>query len=324
VSRTNFITGGAGFIGSHLCEALLEQGEEVLVLDNFATGDRRNLSHLEHHDRLHLHEGSCFEEDRVAELVDRADRVFHLAAAVGVKLIVENPIQTITTNIATTEILLREAEKKKTPILIASTSEVYGKSQDLPFNEDGDLLLGPSTRGRWSYAASKLIDEFLAIGYWRERNIPTVITRFFNTVGPRQTGQYGMVIPRFVRQALEGGPITVYGDGKQSRCFGHVQDVIGGMLRIFELGDQWGEVFNLGNDSEITIEELASRIRDKVNPDVEITFTPYEAVFGREFEDMRRRIPDLSKARERLNYSPVRTIDDILDEVIAYEKGTLT
>ena len=255
------ITGGAGFIGSHLCEAYLERGDEVHVLDDLSTGSIDNIRHLRTHPRFDYTIESVHHKAVTAELVDDCDVVFHLAAAVGVKLIVESPVRTIETNVHGTEVVLAAASKKKKKVLIASTSEVYGLSNEVPFREDGNLVLGATTKGRWSYACSKAIDEFLALAYWREKRLPTVVVRLFNTVGPRQTGQYGMVIPTFVKQALAGRPITVYGDGTQSRCFTHVADVVGALIKVMDHPAAVGQVFNIGSTEEVTIGELAEVVK---------------------------------------------------------------
>jgi UDP-glucose 4-epimerase len=257
----------------------------------------------------------------VAELIDQADVVFHLAASVGVFQIVESPVRTIETNIRGTEIVLFNAAKKKKLTVVASTSEVYGKSARVPFSEEDDCVIGPSSKGRWSYAASKLVDEFLALSYFKERKLPTVVVRFFNTVGPRQTGRYGMVIPRFVRQALDGGPITVFGDGTQSRCFGWVGDAVGALLKLSREPRACGQVFNVGNDREITIGDLARLIRDRVNPQARIEQIPYEKAYEAGFEDMPRRVPDLTKIKTLLGYRPTLGVEEIIDRVIEYERS---
>ena len=314
----NLITGGAGFLGSHLSEHLLQRGDEVYVVDNLSTGSITNLDPCVGNPRFHYQTADALGDPILAELVDRCDRIFHLAAAVGVRLIVDDPVRTIETNISGTEMILHHAEKKKKPVLITSTSEVYGKSTQLPFREDGDMVLGPTSKGRWAYACSKAVDEFLAIAYCRSRQLPTVVVRLFNTVGPRQTGQYGMVIPNFVCQALAGKSITVYGDGKQSRCFGYVGDVVPALVDLMDTPACYGQVFNVGNDKEITIEQLAMKVRDKVDPSLEITYTPYEKAYAIDFEDMQRRVPDLTKIRGAIGYEPKTSIDEILDLVIAY------
>jgi UDP-glucose 4-epimerase len=311
-----FITGGAGFIGSHLAEALLDAGHEVLILDNLSTGSIDNIAHLKGRRGFEYFIDSVTNEPLLAELVDRSDVVFHLAAAVGVKLIVEQPVHTIETNVRGTEVVLKHANKKKKLVVIASTSEVYGKSNDVPFREDSDLVLGPTPKHRWAYACSKAIDEFLALAYWKERKLPVIIVRFFNTVGPRQTGQYGMVIPNLVRQALAGEPITVFGDGTQSRSFTHVSDVVGALLRLVAEPSAVGEVVNIGTTSEVTIGELAERVRTLTGSKSPIKRIPYEEAYESGFEDMPRRVPDLSKVAGMIGYAPRFGLDDILTQVI--------
>jgi len=312
------ITGGAGFIGSHLSDALLGGGHEVLVLDNLSTGSIENISHLKGRRGFEYFVDSVQNEPLLAELVDRSDVVFHFAAAVGVKLIVEQPVHTIETNVHGTEVVLKHANKKKKLVVIASTSEVYGKSDDVPFREDADLVLGPTTKHRWAYACSKAIDEFLALAYWKERKLPVIIVRFFNTVGPRQTGQYGMVIPNFVRQALAGTPITVFGDGTQSRAFTHVSDVVGALLKLVAEPQAVGHVFNIGNTEEVAILALAERVKTLTGSASSIKLVPYEQAYESGFEDMPRRVPDLSKVTRLIGYTPTRSLDDILLEVIDY------
>src|SRR5271163_325161 len=273
------ITGGAGFIGSHLADALLERGDEVYILDDLSTGSIDNIRHLRANPRFHYAIESVHHAPTVAELVDQCDVVFHLAAAVGVRLIVDGPVRTIETNVHGTEVVLAAANKKKKKVLIASTSEVYGVSTQVPFREDGNLVLGPTSKGRWSYACSKAIDEFLALAYWRERKLPTVIARLFNTVGPRQTGQYGMVVPTFIKQALTGRPITIYGDGQQSRCFVDVSDVVGGLMALMNHPEAVGEVFNIGSTEEVTIRALAERVKALTGSDSEIVSIPYEKAY---------------------------------------------
>lgn len=314
------ITGGAGFVGSHLAEELLRRRHEVFVVDDLSTGSINNIRHLKTHDQFHYVVDACSNVPLMAELVDACDQIFHLAAAVGVKLIVESPVRTIETNIRLTEILLSLAHKKKRPIFIASTSEVYGKSEQLPFKEDGDLVMGATTKGRWSYACSKAIDEFLAIAYWKEKQLPTVVGRLFNTVGPRQTGQYGMVVPNFVRQALSGKPMTVYGDGKQSRCFTHVSDVVRALIGLMEHEAAYGQVYNIGNDREITIGELAKCIREMCGSKSEITLIPYEKAYEQGFEDMPRRVPDLTKIQAAIGWQPTIDLQQILNDVIQYHR----
>jgi UDP-glucose 4-epimerase len=313
------ITGGAGFVGSHLAEALVARGDGVFVLDNLSTGSIENIEHLKGHPRFHYAVESVTNEPVTAELVDRVDVVFHLAAAVGVRLIVESPVNTIETNVHGTEMILKLANKKKKKVLVASTSEVYGKSGVVPFREDADLVLGPTSKGRWSYACSKAIDEFLALAYFKEKRLPVVVVRLFNTVGPRQTGRYGMVIPNFVKQALGGRPITVFGDGSQSRCFTYVSDVVGQLVALAEEERAVGEVFNVGNDrEEISIVDLARRVKARAASKGEIVLVPYDQAYEEGFEDMQRRVPDLAKLRGLTGYQPLVQLDEILDRVIAY------
>jgi UDP-glucose 4-epimerase len=316
------VTGGAGFIGSHLSEELLRRGHEVFVIDDLSTGSITNINHLKTHDRFHYVVDSCANPQLMAELVDGCDIVYHLAAAVGVKLIVESPVRTIETNIRLTEIVLNLAHKKKRPLFVASTSEVYGKSEQFPFREDGDLVMGATTKGRWSYACSKAIDEFLAIAYWKEKRLPTVVSRLFNTVGPRQTGQYGMVVPNFVRQALRNEPITVFGDGKQSRCFTHVSDVVRALIGLMETDRAYGQVFNIGNTNEISIGDLAKHVRDACQSKSEIVYIPYDKAYEQGFEDMPRRVPDISKIEQTIGWKPTITLQQILSDVIAFQRRT--
>jgi UDP-glucose 4-epimerase len=312
------ITGGAGFIGSHLSEELLRRGHDVFIVDDLSTGSINNIRHLKTHDRFHYVVDTCSNVQLMAELIDGADVVYHLAAAVGVKLIVESPVRTIETNIRLTEIVLNLAQKKRKPTFVASTSEVYGKSVDFPFREDNDLVMGATNKGRWSYACSKAIDEFLAIAYWKERKLPTVVARLFNTVGPRQTGQYGMVVPNFVRQALAGQPITVYGDGKQSRCFTHVNDVVRALISLMETESAYGQVFNIGNNNEISIGDLARQVREMCASKSEIVFIPYEKAYEQGFEDMPRRVPDISKLAATIGWKPTIALPQILSDVIEF------
>jgi UDP-glucose 4-epimerase len=317
------ITGGAGFIGSHLANHLLDAGHRVTVIDDLSTGSIQNIAHLRDHAGFDYRIDTMMNAPLLAELVDDADAVFHLAAAVGVKLIVESPVRTMETNIRCTELLLDIADKKKKKVFIASTSEVYGKSEDIPFREDGDLVMGATSRGRWSYACSKAIDEFLAIAYWRERKLPTVIARFFNTVGPRQSARYGMVIPRFVSQALAGEPITVYGDGSQRRCFGHVSDVVRAVSRLMESDVAVGEVFNIGSHEEISILDLAHKVREKVGSDSEIIHVPFEEAYDLDFEDMPRRVPSTDKIRLAIGWEPEADLDQILTDVVQTKTKSL-
>ena len=313
-----FITGGAGFIGSHLCETLLDQGHEVLILDNLSTGSIDNIAHLKGRPGFDYYVDTVNNEPLLAELIDRSDVVFHFAAAVGVKLIVEQPVHTIETNVHGTEVVLKHANKKKKLVVIASTSEVYGKSEDVPFREDSDLVMGPTPKHRWAYACSKAIDEFLALAYWKERKLPVIIVRFFNTVGPRQTGQYGMVIPNFVRQALAGEPITVFGDGTQSRSFTHVADVVGALIKLVNEPKAIGQVINIGNTEEVSIAALAERVRDLCGSKSPIKFIPYEQAYESGFEDMPRRVPDLTRVKGLIGYEPQHQLDAVLTQVIDY------
>jgi UDP-glucose 4-epimerase len=315
------ITGGAGFIGSHLADAYLQRGDEVLVIDDLSTGTIENIRHLKENPSFHYTIDSVHNQPVTAELVDQCDVVVHLAAAVGVKLIVESPVRTIETNVRGTEVVLALANKKQKRVLIASTSEVYGLSADVPFREDGNLVMGATTKGRWSYACSKAIDEFLALAYWREKKLPTTIVRLFNTVGPRQTGRYGMVIPTFVKQALAGRPITVYGDGKQTRCFGYVADVVGALIRLMDTPDSVGQVFNIGSNEEISILQLAEKVRELTHSDSEIVFVPYDEAYEEGFEDMPRRVPDTSKISQLVGFKPEMSLDGILETVISYHRG---
>jgi len=313
------ITGGAGFLGSHLAERLLEKGDEVSVIDDLSTGSIENIESLKGHASFHYTIETIMNEPVLAELVDRADVVFHLAAAVGVRLIVESPVNTIETNVHGTEKVLKLANKKRKKVVLTSTSEVYGKADAVPFREDGDLVMGPTSKGRWSYACSKAIDEFLALAYHKEKRLPIVVARLFNTVGPRQTGRYGMVIPNFVKQALLGHPLTVHGDGTQTRCFTYVTDVVGQLVALSEDPGAVGEVFNVGNDrEEITILQLAERVKTRAGSESAIELVPYEKAYEEGFEDMRRRVPDLSKLRALTGYEPRVQLDEILDRVIAY------
>jgi UDP-glucose 4-epimerase len=312
------ITGGAGFIGSHLSEALLDAGYQVLILDNLSTGSIENIAHQKGRPGFEYFVDAVENEPLLAELIDRSDVIFHFAAAVGVKLIVQQPVRTIETNVHGTEVVLKHANKKKKLVVIASTSEVYGKSNDVPFREDSDLVMGPTTKHRWAYACSKAIDEFLALAYWKERRLPVIIVRFFNTVGPRQTGQYGMVIPNFVRQALAGEPITVFGDGKQARAFTHVADVVAALLKLIAEPRAVGQVINIGTPEEVTIGELAERVRKMAASQSPIKLIPYEEAYESGFEDMPRRLPELSKITQLIDYRTQHTLDDILHDVIEY------
>lgn len=310
------ITGGAGFVGSHLAEHLIGRGDQVTVVDDLSTGAMSNIAHLKGRPGFEYHIDSIMHHALVAELVDLADVVFHLAAAVGVQLIVEDPVRTITTNIGGTEVVLKMAAKKKRPVLITSTSEVYGKRDVVPFREDDDLLMGPPSKRRWSYACSKAIDEFLAMAYWEEYRVPVSIVRLFNTVGPRQTGRYGMVIPRFVQQALGGEPITVYGDGTQSRCFGYVGDVVRILAKLADTGTGVGEIVNIGNDEEVTMTRLAERVKEQTDSASAIVYVPYDVAYARGFEDMQRRVPSLEKLERLVGDRPRTNLTEILRAVI--------
>jgi UDP-glucose 4-epimerase len=312
------LTGGAGFIGSHLAERLLDLGHEVRVLDNLSTGSIDNISHLKGRDGFSYVIDSVTNEPLLAEMIDHCDVVYHLAAAVGVKLIVEQPVHTIETNVHGTEVVLKHANKKKKLVVIASTSEVYGKSADVPFREGADLVLGATVKHRWAYACSKLIDEFLALAYWKERKLPVIIVRLFNTVGPRQTGQYGMVLPTFVRQALAGQPITVFGDGTQSRSFTYVADVVDALVKLTEDPRAVGEVFNVGNTEEVTIGELAQRVKRATGSESPVQFVPYDQAYEAGFEDMPRRVPDISKVRDLVGYQPRLGLDEIVCRVVEH------
>jgi UDP-glucose 4-epimerase len=315
------ITGGAGFIGSHLSDLYVSRGDEVFVIDDLSTGSFQNIAHLKGHPLFRYTIDSVHNQPVMAELIDQCDVVFHLAAAVGVKLIVESPVRTIETNVRGTEVVLAQANKKKKKVLVASTSEVYGLSSEVPFREDGNLVMGATTKGRWSYACSKAIDEFLALAYWREKKLPTVVVRLFNTVGPRQTGQYGMVIPTFVKQALSGRPLTVYGDGSQTRCFGYVKDVVGALVALMDKEEAVGEVFNIGSSEEVSIMQLAERVKELTGSKSEIVTVPYDEAYEEGFEDMPRRVPDTSKVSALTGFKPTVALDQILQSVIEYYSG---
>src|SRR5271156_6552154 len=312
------ITGGAGFIGSHLSEALIACGDEVFVLDDLSTGSVENIRHLKSNKRFHYIFDSIMNKHLLAELVDDSDVVLHLAAAVGVRLIIESPVRTIETNVHGTQNVLDAASKKKKLVFTASTSEVYGKSDKVPFHEDADLVLGPTCKGRWSYAASKALDEFLALSFWKEKKLPVVVARFFNTVGPRQTGRYGMVLPNFVKQALENEPITVYGSGRQSRCFCDVRDSVQAVLRLLSNSQAIGEVINIGSTEEVSIEQLALLVKQRSGSNSPIVSFPYDQAYEPGFEDMPRRVPALEKLEKLTSFRPSIPLNDIVDGVIAY------
>ncbi len=318
-----FITGGAGFIGSHLAERLLGSGHQVFILDDLSTGAMSNIEHLIGREGFEYRIGSALDQGLVAEYVDRADLTVHLAAAVGVRLIVERPVHTIETNLGATTAVLEAAQRKGKRVFIASTSEVYGKSTAFPFREDGDLSLGATTRSRWAYACSKAMDEWLGFAFARERDVPVTVLRFFNTVGPRQTGRYGMVLPNFVRQALQNQPISVYGDGQQSRCFGHVRDAVESVERLIDAPNVNGEVFNVGADEEVSIEELAKRVRAAVGSSSDIVNIPYSEAYAEGFEDMPRRVPDCSKLEAATGFRPRTPLATIIEDVIADQKVKL-
>jgi UDP-glucose 4-epimerase len=309
------ITGGAGFIGSHLAGKLLSSGWEVSVIDDLSTGSMTNIRHLKGKPGFQYVIDSVMNRRLLAELVDDCDIVFHLAAAVGVRLIVESPIRTLHTNVHATELVLEAASKKKKKVLITSTSEVYGKSADIPFRESGDLVIGPPSCGRWSYACSKALDEFLAIAYNRERQVPVVIVRLFNTVGPRQTGTYGMVLPRFVMQALRNQPITIYGDGTQTRCFGWVGDVVSALVKVAQLPAAENMLFNIGSDEEVSINELAQVVKAVTGSSSRLQYVPYEQAYSKDFEDMPRRVPDLDRIRTAIGYAPTKKLREIVEAV---------
>jgi UDP-glucose 4-epimerase len=312
------ITGGAGFIGSHLAEQLLDRGDKVVLLDNLSTGSMENIRHLKGSSRMEYHLDAIENRHLLAELVDDADVIVHLAAAVGVRLIVESPVRTIETNVNGTQMILEAASKKRKLVLTASTSEVYGKSSQVPFREDADLVIGPTNKGRWSYAASKALDEFLALSYWKEKKVPVIVARLFNTVGPRQTGRYGMVMPNFVKQALENEPISVYGDGKQSRCFCDVRDTVEGLIRLMDRDGAVGEVVNVGNTEEISIEGLARVVKERTKSTSPVVYVPYDQAYEPGFEDMMRRVPSVEKLHALTGFRPKTPLTEMIDRVAAY------
>jgi UDP-glucose 4-epimerase len=318
--HTSLVTGGAGFIGSHLVEALLERGRRVIVIDDLSTGAAANLARVSKHPQLQVVIDSVANEARLADLIEQADEVYHLAAAVGVRLVLDEPVRTVTTNIGPTEAVLRLAAERHRRVFLASTSEVYGKNPKVPLSEDDDLVLGPTSKGRWVYACSKALDEYLAIGYHERAGLPVVIGRFFNVVGPRQIGRYGMVLPRFIDQALAGGPLVVYDDGRQVRCFAHVHDVVRGMLDLMACPAASGRVLNLGSDEPITVRALAERVARLVDPGLTIEHIPYAQAYAPSFEDIRCRVPDLSRVRALIGYQPRYGLDDVLREVIAWKR----
>jgi UDP-glucose 4-epimerase len=317
------ITGGAGFIGSHLTEALLQRGWTVDVVDDLSTGGIENIAHLKGHQSFSYVLDTVMNRPLMLELMDRADVVFHLAAAVGVRLIMERPVYTIETNIKVTELVLELAARKRKPVLVASTSEVYGKLNKDRFHEDDDVLLGPTSRARWCYAASKMIDEFLARAYFREKGLATVVVRLFNTIGPRQTAQYGMVVPRFVRQALRGEPITVYGDGTQQRSFTWVGDVVNALIALIRTPEAYGQVVNVGHTKEISIGDLALLVKTMTASTSPITLVPYEKAFEIGFEDMARRLPDIGRIHRLIGYAPTLDLPEMLERIITHEREQL-
>jgi UDP-glucose 4-epimerase len=328
-----FITGGAGFIGSQLATKLIDRGDQVVVLDDLSTGSMQNIAHLRGRNGFEHRIGSSTDLPLVTELVDLCDVAVHLAAAVGVRLIVEKPIHTIETNVRGTETVLAAAAKKQKPVFVASTSEVYGNSTKIPFSEEDDLVLGSTTHSRWAYACSKALDEWLALAYWREKKVPVIIARFFNTVGPGQTGRYGMVLPNFARQAIRNEPITVFGDGSQSRCFAHVKDTIEAVVRLIERGKRElendgpysvvGGVFNIGSDEEVSIKTLAEKVKASAGSDSQITYVPYEQAYAHGFEDMMRRVPDVTKLERAIGFRPRRPLDEIIRDVIEDQRSRL-
>jgi UDP-glucose 4-epimerase len=315
------ITGGAGFIGSHLADKLLGDGHDITVIDNLSTGRYQNVAHLEDHEQFHLIIDSVLNERLMEELIRETDRVYHMASAVGVRLIMERPVQTIETIFRGTDVVLGFCSRYRKRVLIPSTSEVYGKGISVPFNEEDDLLTGATDKHRWAYACAKTLDEFLALAHWKETRLPVVVVRLFNTVGPRQTGQYGMVVPRFVQAALRNEPVEIHGDGTQARCFVHVLDVVEALVRLLEEPNCYGEVINLGSDEEVTIKELAERAIELSKSKSEIRYIPYEQVYGDGFEDMRRRVPGLDKARRLIGFRPTRTLNDIINDVAAEDQA---
>lgn len=316
------ITGGAGFVGSHLADKLIAEGHEVTVIDDLSTGRYSNVEHLEGHERFHLIIDTVLNQPLMEELVRETDRVFHMASAVGVRLIMEQPVKTIETIFHGTDVVLKFCSRYRKRVLIPSTSEVYGKGASVPFREQDDLLTGATDKHRWAYACAKTLDEFLALAHWKETRLPVVVVRLFNTVGPRQTGQYGMVVPRFVHAAMKNEPISIHGDGTQSRCFGHVLDVVEGLTKVLETPACFGQVINLGNDEETSIKQLAEKAIELAGSSSELHFVSYDEVYGEGFEDMQRRVPSLDKAKRLVGYQPTRSLADIINDVIREAKGT--
>jgi UDP-glucose 4-epimerase len=316
------ITGGAGFIGSHLAERLVARGERVTVLDNLSTGSLENIAHLVDSGAVDFHFGSIQERDTVERLIGESDFVVHFAAALGVRLILEKPVESMETNVTGTHVVLEAAARNRTPVLIASTSEVYGKSNKIPFCEDDDVVLGATRKSRWSYAASKMLDEFLALSYWEEKQLPAIVVRFFNTVGPRQNARYGMVLPTFVQQALEDAPITIHGDGKQTRCFCDVRDTVEAVTRLID-AQPFGEVFNIGSTQEISIEELALLVRERLGSRSRILYTPYDQAYSSGYEDMQRRVPSVEKLYAHTGFRPQITLPEIIERTAAHLRTSL-
>ena len=311
------ITGGAGFVGSHLADRLIKDGHEITVIDDLSTGRYSNVEHLEGNDKFRLIIDTVLNQQLMEELIRETDRVYHMASAVGVRLIMEQPVKTIETIFHGTDVILKFCSRYRKRVLIPSTSEVYGKGASIPFSEEDDLLTGATDKHRWAYACAKTLDEFLALAHWKETRLPVVVVRLFNTVGPRQTGQYGMVVPRFVHAAMKNEPITVHGDGTQQRCFGHVSDVVEGLAKLLDSPECFGQVINLGNDQEVSIMGLADRAITLTGSSSEVKFIPYEEAYGKGFEDMRRRVPNLAKAKGLIGYRPTKTLDDIINDVAA-------
>jgi len=322
--KRTLITGGAGFIGSHLSERLLKDGYEVMVLDDLSTGAISNIEHLFDVESFDYRVGSVRDSALVEELVARSDLVIHLAAAVGVRLIIQRPVHTIETNFHGTDTVLKAVARDSKPLLLASTSEVYGKSSKVPFSESDDLVLGPTTQARWAYACSKALDEWLGLAYFKEQDVPVIVARFFNTVGPRQTGRYGMVLPNFVRQSLLGEPITVFGSGKQSRCFSHVSDVVDAVAALIKTAEAPGQVFNIGSDYEVSMNRLAEMVKEATQSNSPITHLPYEQAYAEGFEDMHRRVPDTRKLKNLIGFAPRRTLESIIQDVVEYTKPLLS
>ena len=315
------ITGGAGFVGSHLADRLIKDGNEITVIDDLSTGRYSNVAHLEGNENFRLIIDTVLNQPLMEELTRETDRVYHMASAVGVRLIMEQPVKTIETIFHGTDVILKFCSRYRKRVLIPSTSEVYGKGASIPFSEDDDLLTGATDKHRWAYACAKTLDEFLALAHWKETRLPVVVVRLFNTVGPRQTGQYGMVVPRFVHAAIKNEPIPVFGDGTQQRCFGHVFDVVEGLVKVLETPECFGQVINLGNDDEVSILGLADKAITATGSSSQIKFIPYEEAYGDGFEDMRRRVPNLAKAKSLVGYQPTKTLDDIINDVAAEFRG---